>query len=150
MRVRVGPLPSAGVGLWIAYARTVIGSTLAHPDELGLQLDLDAIETFEEYLDQWDTASSTGSTFVWETEVEPERIAVLGTTWLQIAAGLAAAAEQRGYPMSPPEGDEFYRALVTGFLDALEGEGPEHAALAGQLRSEWPGLKTQDPTPDQV
>jgi hypothetical protein len=148
MRVRVGPLPSTGVALWIAYARTVIGGALARPDELGLQLDPEVVESFEDYLDQWDRASSTGATFVWETDVEPERIVALGAAWLELADRLAGAAERRGYPMSPPEGEEFYRALITGFLDALEGEGPDYAELAADLRADWPGLKPEDPSPD--
>ena len=54
-------------------------------------------------------------------------------------------AEQRGYPISPPEGEEFYRAVIIAFLDALDREGGTYAAMAAELRTEWPGLKPEEP-----
>ncbi len=115
------------------------------PDELGVDLTPDALESIERYLDQWDEAAAEGPEFDWETDFEPEQLVALGGAWLEIAQALADDAERRGYPMSPPEGDEFYRALVTGFLDALERESGEYGELATRLRLDWPGLKTEEP-----
>jgi hypothetical protein len=145
MRVRVGPIPSAGAGLWIAYARTVVSRAIVRPDELGVSLAPDALEAIDTYLDQWDAAAADGPNFDWEAEFEPDELVALGGAWLEIAQALADDAERRGYPMSPPEGEEFYRALVTGFLDALDREGGEYAELAVRLRLDWPGLKTEEP-----
>jgi hypothetical protein len=144
MRVRVGPLPSAGVGLWIAYARTVIGRTLVRPDELGVAISLDDLEAFEGYLEQWERASMAPE-FDWEADLDPDEVVRLGATWMALAGVLAEEAEQRGYPMSPPESDEFYQALIGSFLVALEQEGSDYATVARQLRDDWPGLK-----PDQL
>jgi hypothetical protein len=141
MRVQVGPLPSAGVGLWIAYARTVVTRVVVHPEELAGRVRPATIEAFEAYLDQWDRAAAAGPTFVWTTEIGPDELRSLGIAFLEIADHLAQAATRRGYPIAPAEGDEFYRALVTGFLDALSREGDESRELAEALRASWPGLK---------
>ena len=145
MRVRVGPLSSAGAGLWLAYARTVVSRVIVRPDEMGISLTPGDLEAIDTYLDQWDEAAADGPTFDWETELEPDQLVSLGGAWLEIARALATDAERRGYPLSPPEGDEFYRALVTGFLDALDREGGEYGELAVRLRLDWPGLKTEEP-----
>jgi hypothetical protein len=145
VRVRVGPLSSAGVGLWIAYARTVISRSLVRPDELGLALPPDVVEVFESYLDTWEDVAAREPTFEWEAEVPTDQITALGSTWFLIASHLADVAQQRGYPISPPEGEEFYRALFGAFLAGLDDEGGTYAALADQLRTEWPGLKTEEP-----
>ena len=50
-------------------------------------------------------------------------------------------AAARGFPISPPEGDEFYRALVLAILDGLFDAGGAHAEFAEHLRESWPGLK---------
>ena len=150
MRVRVGPLPSAGAGLWIAYARTVVGRAVVRPDELGVALPADAIETMDSFLDEWDEAAADGPTFVWETDLAPDQLLMLGGAWLDIATALARNAETRGYPMSPPEGEAFYQALVTGFLDALDAAGDDYAELAGRLRADWPGLKTEEDLPGEL
>jgi hypothetical protein len=144
MRVRVGPMPSAGVGLWIAYARTVVGRALVRPQELGISLSGESVEAFETYLDEWEQAASGGPTFEWQADVDPDRMLELGTAWLRVAEALAVSAERRGYPMSPPEGEEFYRALVNAFLESLEREGGEYAELSTELRQTWPGLKPEE------
>jgi hypothetical protein len=141
VRVQVGPIPSGGVNLWIAYARTVIGQALVHPDQLGVRLEPDAIEAFDEYLAQWEDLATSSPEFLWFTEVEPERVEFLGRAFLAIAESLARAAEKRGYPISPVEGDEFYQALVKGFLDALDHEGRSRLEFSEQVRDQWPGLK---------
>jgi hypothetical protein len=141
MRVQVGPLASGGVGLWIAYARTVVAQMITHPELGDVALEPDVVEAFDRYLGEWEAVAAEHSTFLWVTEVEPERVEFLGRAFFSIAANLARAAERRGYPISPPEGDEFYQALVKAFLDALAHEGRSRLEFSEQLRDEWPGLK---------
>jgi hypothetical protein len=142
MRVQVGPIPSGGVGLWIAYARTVIGQALGHPDHMGVHLDPDAIEAFDDYLAQWEALAESSPVFLWVTEIEPERVEFLGKAFFAIAESLSEAAKRRGYPISPTEGEEFYQALVNGFLEALAQEGRAQLEFSEQLRDQWPGLKS--------
>jgi len=141
MRVQVGPIPSGGVGIWIAYARTVMAQLMTHPEHDDVVLDDDVIEAFDRYLAQWEDLAAEQTTFLWTTDVEPERVEFLGQAFFSIAESLARAAERRGYPISPPEGEEFYQALVKGFLDALAHEGRSRLEFSEQLRDEWPGLK---------
>jgi hypothetical protein len=142
VRVQIGPIPSGGVSIWIAYARTVIGQALVHPDQLGVHLDPDVIEAFDAYLAEWDElAIASPDEFLWATEVEPERVEFLGQAFLAVAESLSRAAEERGYPISPTEGEEFYQALVKGFLDALAQEGRARLEFSEQVRDRWPGLK---------
>ncbi len=130
--------------MWIAYARTVIGRSLVRPAELGVALTPEAIELFETYLDAWELTAAAGAVFEWTAEVPTDQITSLGGTWFLIASHLAEVAEQRGYPISPPEGEEFYRALIAAFLDGLDSEGGPYAAMADELRAEWPGLKVDE------
>ena len=141
MRVQVGPIPSGGVGIWSAYARTVMAQLMTHPEHDDVVLDDDVIEAFDRYLAQWEDLAAEQTTFLWTTDVEPERVEFLGQAFFSIAESLARAAERRGYPISPPEGEEFYQALVKGFLDALAHEGRSRLEFSEQLRDEWPGLK---------
>jgi len=141
VRLQIGPLPSGGVTIWIAYARTVIGQILAHPDQVGVHLEPEVIEAFDGYLAEWEQLAATNPEFLWVTEIEPDRVEFLGQSFLAIADNLARAAETRGYPISPTEGEEFYQALVKSFLDALAHEGRSRLEFSEQVRDRWPGLK---------
>jgi hypothetical protein len=144
VRVRVGPVSSGGVALWVAYARTVISQSLVRPAELGVTLTPEVAELFDTYLDAWEQAATTSATFEWEAQVPTDQILSLGGTWFLIANHLSEVAEHRGYPISPPEGEEFYRALITAFLAGLDDEGGTYATMADEFRAEWPGLKVDD------
>jgi len=138
----VGPLPSGSVTLWVAYARTVLAQALAHPGSHAALAD-EAITAFEQFLDAWDEQAEHGTEFHWSAEVDPERIEYLVHLWFRLAAQLAVDAESRGFPMSPPEGEEFYQALVTAVLAALTSEGRSTLEFSEQLREQWPGLKRE-------
>ena len=141
MEVRVGPVSAGSVRLWVAYARTVLGQALAASRERPASLTPDVVESFESFLDQWDDLAATGAEFVWEADLDTELIEHLAHVWFTLAAQLADQAEQRGFPLAPPEGDEFYQALVAGLLDGLAHEGRSLQEFAEQLKDAWPGLK---------
>ena len=134
-------MASGGVTIWIAYARTVIGQALVHPADLGVRLEPDVLETFDELLDRWDALAAASTDFFWVAEVDPVRIEHLGRAFLSLAEALSAESERRGYSISPTEGEPFYQALVNAFLDALAHEGSSQAEFAEQVRNQWPGLK---------
>ncbi len=127
--------------MWIAYARTVLAQSMTGTQIGARALPAEVIEAFELLLAAWEAAADRDLTFVWEAEIEPEQVVYLLHAFFDLATGLAAAAEKRGFPVSPPEGDEFYRALVVSLLDALEREGGPNRDFAVDLRSRWPGLK---------
>jgi hypothetical protein len=141
VHVRVGPVPSGSVSIWIAYARTVLAQSMAGTQVGTRVIPMEVIEAFETLLREWEDCASRDLTFIWDAELEPEQVEYLTHAFFDLATGLAEAAEQRGFPVSPPEGDEFYYCLVKALLDALEREGGAHCDFALDLRSRWPGLK---------
>ena len=141
MRVQVGPVPSGSVTIWVAYARTVLAQAIAHPGQRGATLPDEAIAGFEAFLDEWDDLAKGDTDFIWVAEVEAERVEFLAHAWFGLAAQLAGEAQGRGFPLSPPEGEEFYQSLVAALLDALAYEGRSMMEFSEQLRDEWPGLK---------
>lgn len=141
MRVQVGPVTSGGVTLWVAYARTVVAQALSHSDPLIGAIPSEAIEGFESFLGIWDELADKDTEFLWIADLDPEQIEFLAHAWFGMATALANRAEKRGFPISPPEGDEFYQALVRALLDGLAQEGRSLAEFSEQLRDAWPGLK---------
>lgn len=140
MLVRLGPLDSAGALLWIAYARTVLAELVTHRGRPEVDIDLLVIERFESYLDQWEEVAVSSSRFDWTAEVDPDDALALASTWFDLAQRLAVEADVRGFPLSPPEGEAFYQALVTAFLESLLADADADPELAAKLRRLWPGI----------
>jgi hypothetical protein len=145
MLVQLGPVASSSVTMWVAYARTVLGQTMAHPDR-SPALDEGLLEQFELLLDEWDASARASSELVWTADLDAPSVERFARSFFDLVSGLAADAEDRGYPISPPEGDEFYWALVDAMLGALTEAGGRHAEVAEQLRGQWPGRKDADET----
>jgi len=139
MIVRIGPVSPGSVTLWVAYARTVLALNLASPSDPAL--DEPTIELLERFLDEWDELAASSAPFVWATEIESEQVEFVTHTFFRIADALAEGAKARGYPISPPEGDEFYQALVNAVIEALHQEGRSMTEFSEQLRERWPGRK---------
>jgi hypothetical protein len=140
MLVQVGPVASSSVTLWVAYARTVLGQHMAHPQRTGA-VDPALVEQFERLLDEWEAAAHRSTEFVWTQDLDADAIELMARTFFDLVSELAVEAERRGFPISPAEGDEFYWALVTAMLDALAAAGGRHAAVATELADRWPGRK---------
>ena len=141
MRVQVGPVASGSVTMWVAYARTVLAQAISRRDANLGTIPAEAINGFEHYLDTWADLAERDPEFVWVADVDAEQIEFLAHTWFGLARALANQAEKRGFPVSPPEGEEFYQGLVHALLDGLAHEGRSLAEFSEQLRDEWPGLK---------
>ena len=136
----VGPVPSRSVTMWIAYARTVLTQATAHRAAIPA-LDAALIEEFEHYLDEWEAIATSEPEFIWRTDTDPERLEYLAHSFLQLVEVLDQRANERGYPISPPEGEEFYQALVSSLIAALAAEPDSSGPFSEQLRERWPGLK---------
>jgi hypothetical protein len=140
--VQVGPLSSGAVTSWVSYARTVLARGPG-TDPAGPALDADAVAVFEQFLDEWEVRAARNPEFLWIAEVDPDQARYLSHAFFSVVSGLATEADRRGFPLAPPEADEFYRALVTAFLDALAQEGGDSSAFADELRESWPGFKPE-------
>ena len=123
---------------WIGFAREVVADLdVLAPGECFSTAEVRAI--FESYLEQWTAAARRDEKFVWEEDIPAEQVEYHVHAFHQAAAMLARHEEQTGERQSPAEGDEFYLALLTGVLTALEAEGPSSAAFAQYLGQFWPG-----------
>ena len=137
--MEIGPLPSAGVLVWLDFAEAVLSSDPGAPPA-GDDIPPDVTEAFLVYIDEWRQVATRGPEFHWKTDVPGEVAEYLILAFYRIVQRLAKAAEARGSPMSPPGGEAFYDMLVHGLLDALAEEGPGAAEFSDHLRSFWPGL----------
>jgi hypothetical protein len=142
--VEIGPVPAASVTAWVGYARKALDEVIGEPGGAGVWIPEDTVATFTSYLDQWEVAATGVDEVHWTSEVPADEAEYLTHGFFRIASNLAARAEERGYTMAPPEGDEFYKALVTSFLAALDEEGHGSQEFSEHLRSFWPGLE-KDP-----
>lgn len=135
----VGPVASASVLAWVDYAEAVLaqdGFGSSAEDDL----PADAAGSLLGYVAEWQAAATQDAVFHWQADVPSDVAEYLVLAFYRIVQRLADAAEVRGAPLSPPEGQTFYVMLVHGLLDALAGEGPSAAEFSDHLRSFWPGL----------
>jgi hypothetical protein len=139
VRLVLGPIDSSGAILWIAYARTVLAELVTHRGR-PVAIDEDVVERFESILDEWEDVARATGRFEWSAEVDPADALALATTWFDLAQHLSQEADVRGFPLSPPEGEAFYQAVVTGVLDGLVDASATDPELAAKLRRLWPGL----------
>lgn len=140
MRVELGPVESTGALLWIAYARTVLAEVITGRVSAAAAVSLEALERFEHYLDDWERVAASQQVFTWSTEVDHDAALEMATSWFHLAEQLEIEAKVRGYALSPPEGEPFYQAVVTGFLGALLRSSEDDAELAAKLQVLWPGI----------
>jgi hypothetical protein len=140
MQVRVGPVSAGSVTAWVGYGRTVLSRARDGTDG-SPTLEPAVRDLFEGFLDEWATLARHGGDVVWVADVVPEQVEFLTHAFYRLAAHLADQAERRGYPAAPPEGDEFYQALVAAIIDALGQQDRATGEFSEQLRQAWPGLK---------
>lgn len=132
----IGPVSAASAIAWLDYADGVLDElrTMA-PGECFTTPDV--VEAFRAYLTSWRTAA-VGPELLWERDIPAEQVEYDVHAFQRVAEVLAARAAERGRA-SPPEGDDFYLALLQGVLSALEAEGPSSASFAKHLAEFWPG-----------
>ena len=136
MRVVIGPVSVASATAWLDYADDVIGELAAMaPGECFTTPEV--LEVFRTYVTSWREAA-VGTEMVWERDIPAEQVEYDMHAFQRVAEVLAKRAEERGQS-APPEGEDFYLALLHGVLAALEAEGPSSAAFAKHLSEFWPG-----------
>ncbi len=142
--MEIGPVTAASVTAWVGYARKSLDEVVGEPGSDGVWIPDDTVETFVSYLDQWEAAATGVDELHWSAEIPADEAEYLSHAFFRIASNLANRAEERGYTTAPPESEEFYRALVTSFLAALDAEGHGSQEFSEHLRSFWPGLGTDE------
>jgi hypothetical protein len=137
MHVELGPIESSSVIMWIAYARTVLAQQFGRRQPV---ISVDIIEEFERYLDDWDAAAARSTEFRWEGEVDTRQAKMLAEQYFNLVRDLDARTQERGYSISPQDGEPFYRHLVQAMVEAFEHERDDLQTFAEHLRNDWPGL----------
>lgn len=138
MRVIVGPVDAGSAAVWLDYAREVLDELESMaPGECFTSPDVMA--TFRHYVSSWsDAVGSRRGEFLWEQEIPTEQVEYNMHAFQRVAGVLAERAERHG-AQAPPEGEDFYLALLQGVLSALEAESGSSAAFAKHLGEFWPG-----------
>jgi hypothetical protein len=136
MRVVIGPVSVASATAWLDHADRVLDEldSMA-PGECFTSAEV--LEVFRAYLTSW-RAAAVGTDLLWERDIPPEQVEYDMHAFQRVAELLARRAEEQGMA-APPEGEDFYLALLHGVLAALEAEGPSSAAYARHLSEFWPG-----------
>lgn len=140
MRVVIGPVDARSAEAWLAYADQVL-------DELGTLAPGECFSTPEtvailrDFVSRWQEPARQDRVFLWDEDVPAERIEFAMHAFQRVVDLLARRAEVHGRT-APPEGDDFYLALLQGVLGALQSESASSAAFADHLAEFWPGRAT--------
>ena len=141
VQVNIGPVPAASATVWIDYARAVLEGYGLGDQPVDDEIGVEVVRSFRSYLDQWARIAKQGGEFKWSADVDLEEVEYLVHAFYRLAGKATAAAEERGRKLMPPEGADFYNALVIGVLGALEAAGTPAAEFAEELRQFWPGME---------
>lgn len=133
MEVVVGPVPSASVAAFAAFARHTLEG--GGP---GADVPSDAARSFLDYIAEWDALAREDGDVTWSARAEPEVVEYLVYAFWRVAKEVNEEAGTITTTV-PEDAAPFYWLLVGALLTALEEAGGSHAELAGNLREFWPG-----------
>jgi hypothetical protein len=133
VEVVVGPVKAESMGAFARFARGVL-----HDQGPGADVPSDAASSFDTYFEEWAQVAESGPEDVtWTGQAEPEVVEYLVYSFFRLAQEVDDATRHVG--VVPADAAPFYRLLVGGLLDALEGEAGSRAEFAAHLREFWPG-----------
>lgn len=138
MRVVVGPVSNASARSWLDYAQGVVDELTAIAPDACFSTP-EVREIFESYLAEWRRVARRRGDFVWEADIPAEQAEYHMHAFHQVAAMLAEREHQTGAASAPDESREFYVALLSSVLSALEAESAASAEFAQHLGRFWPG-----------
>ena len=140
MLVEVGPVPSASALAYIAFARGMLAELVTRHGKDTPSVAPDMAAEFERTLDRWEEIARNGPVFSWVYERDVEEIEYQFVAFVR----LVLEGDPIGRTSERVDDDQielrrpFRVALVNGILTALEREGGGSAALAAELRADWP------------
>ena len=140
MLVEVGPVPSASALAYIAFSRGMLTELVTRHGKETPSVSPEMAGEFEHTLDRWEEIARSGPVFMWTYERDVEEIEYRFVAFVR----LVLEGDPLGRTSERVIDDEtelrrpFRVALVNGTLGALEREGGGSAALAAELRADWP------------
>jgi hypothetical protein len=138
MLVQVGPVASASALAFIDFSRIVLEELITRHGMDTPSVDPAMAEEFTRTLDEWEAIARSGPEFVWTSERDVEELEYHFVAYVRVVTEgdpLGRTSERA------PDAElrrPFRVALLNGTLAALEREGGGSAALAAELRAEWP------------
>jgi hypothetical protein len=137
LHLRVCEVPSASALAFMDYARGALREAVEGPDAIAIAPGVDRM--IEDFIDEWEDQARQGPTLSLSIEISAEQLEFLSHAFLQISEWATTRADERGFDVSPPEGDEFYAALSDATIAALEFSGNDSSTeFASVLRQNWP------------
>ncbi len=140
MLLELGPVPSPSAIAYVEFCRYRLAEVVADPGDLAATLTPDVVGLFTALLDRWQQIAESGPMFTWVQEINVESLEYHFVAFVRVVLGgdpigrTSESADDREVELRRP----FRVALVNGTLIALEGEGQGSAALAAELRAQWP------------
>ena len=117
----IGPVASSAAAAWVMSARDTLRTVRAHPE---LDVPLEVLTAFEDYVAQWAEIAATIDPFVWAGDIDAQLLRVLGAHWARLVT-LARTDSSVGLRPAPPEGEEFYNALAIAILEGASVDDTE-------------------------
>lgn len=130
--------------MWIEFARGALTAAVgAHGAPT---IDPPVAARLSRILADWESEATRGPELSLTFEIPDEEAEFLAHAFLLVAEQWTAMADERGFDVSPPEGDEFYAALVDGVIAAMEHADDVSAVEFGEaLRNVWPRVDRLEP-----
>jgi hypothetical protein len=138
--VVVGPVPWDCALAYIDFARGMLDELVTRHGMDTPSVAPDMAAEFERTLDRWEEIARAGPVFSWFDERDVEEIEYQFVAFVR----LVLEGDPIGRTSERVDDDQielrrpFRVALVNGILTALEREGGGSAALAAELRADWP------------
>ncbi|HMR96593.1 MAG TPA: hypothetical protein PKE05_13730 [Microthrixaceae bacterium] len=138
-------MPSSSAIAWIEFALAAVDAAAAESDDPAL-IDPEVAARLHELLEGWAQQARQTDVLALSFEVPPDDTEFLAHAFLRISDRWTSAADERGFDISPSEGDEFYNALVEAVIVGLEhAEDVSGVEFGEALRSTWPRFDRLDP-----
>lgn len=138
VHVKVAPVPSSSALVWVEFARGALAEALADPERAGM-ITPEVEVQMTTLLDSWEEAARHGPTLCLAFDIPHDEAEFLVHAFLRLADQWTVAADRRGFDISPPEGDDFYAALVDAVIAAMQqAEDVSGTEYGETLRTIWP------------
>lgn len=128
--VRVGPVDSTSALVWIDNARKILYAVESHPKVVATPLAPDVIRALHGFLRTWSEIARGNQTFLWIARATPDVVTPLVEGWAAINALTDDDIAALGCRWSPPAGEAFSDALMSGVLVALRAHSATQRLVA--------------------
>ncbi len=133
-------MPSVSVLAYVSFSRDMLAELVTRHGKDSPSVAPELATEFARTLDRWEEIARSGPVFSWTYDRDVEEIEYRFVAFVR----LVLEGDPLGRTSERVVDDEtqlrrpFRVALVNGILTALEREGGGSAALAAELRADWP------------